>query len=309
MEQGQLRWLPAARPLVERLGEDFFREVPRRPGVYRMYDADGTLVYVGKAADLRARLGSYRRTNGQSRKTIRLIHAVWRIEWDLCDSETAARLRENELIRTLRPRFNRAGIWPKSARYVRWDAEGTRLRLSLVSEPSGEGQYHGPFRGGPGFALAALARLAWLAWERCGVGALPRGWIASEALRSLELDHARVADWTGAIRDYFAGTSDELVARLVAEVEEPAHRFDVAYVARQFEILESFYRAGPLRIRRLRARFGGSEPGTPTPEILDDWKILAGGESPAPPFRPPESGLDDVGGMPETTTLTEARLC
>jgi hypothetical protein len=129
MPETQIRLLPAPQPLVERFGPEFFRAIPRRPGVYRMFDASGALVYVGKALDLRARLASYRRTHGQSRKTVRLIHAVHRLEWEECESDTAARLLENELIRSLRPRFNRAGTWPASARFVVLETlpEGFRL--------------------------------------------------------------------------------------------------------------------------------------------------------------------------------------
>lgn len=137
MPETQFRLLPAPQPLVERLGIEFFRGIPRRPGVYRMFNDAGELVYVGKALDLHARLASYRRTQGQSRKTIRLIHAVRRIEWEECDSETAARLLENQLIRSLRPRFNRAGTWPASARFVVLEVLTEGFRVTATS-PSAE---------------------------------------------------------------------------------------------------------------------------------------------------------------------------
>ena len=52
--------IPDPRPLVERLGRDFFRQLPERPGVYLMKDAGEVSLYVGKAKNLRKRLGSYR---------------------------------------------------------------------------------------------------------------------------------------------------------------------------------------------------------------------------------------------------------
>ena len=54
---------PDPRPLVERLGHDFFRQLTDRPGVYLMQDATGLVLYVGKAKNLRKRLGSYRVAN------------------------------------------------------------------------------------------------------------------------------------------------------------------------------------------------------------------------------------------------------
>ncbi len=71
-------------------------------------------VYVGKARNLRRRLGSYRVANPERlpRRIIRLLHQVRRIEWDVCASEVAAREREALLICVLQPRFNRAGqVW------------------------------------------------------------------------------------------------------------------------------------------------------------------------------------------------------
>ena len=59
----QLLLLPDPRPLVERLGPDFFTKAPQRPGVYVMRDAADRVLYVGKAKNLRKRLGSYRVAN------------------------------------------------------------------------------------------------------------------------------------------------------------------------------------------------------------------------------------------------------
>lgn len=115
MSVGQLWLLPPPCPLVERLGVDFFRNLPDRPGVYLMCGAQEGVLYVGKAKSLRRRLGSYRVANPErlSRRIIRLLHQVTRIEWDECPSEAAARQREEWLIVTLHPKFNAAGkVWP-----------------------------------------------------------------------------------------------------------------------------------------------------------------------------------------------------
>ena len=66
---------------------------------------------MGRAANLRRRLASYRVANPERlpRRIIRLLHSVTRIEMDVCASEAAARWREELLIAVLAPRFNRAG--------------------------------------------------------------------------------------------------------------------------------------------------------------------------------------------------------
>jgi hypothetical protein len=110
------RWLfPHPRPLVERFGEDFFRRLPERPAVYLMCGSGEGVLYVGKAKNLRKRLGSYRVANPEtlSRRILRLLHRVTRIEWDECPDDSAAGYREEMLIAVLQPRFNRAGkVWP-----------------------------------------------------------------------------------------------------------------------------------------------------------------------------------------------------
>ena len=117
MGTGQLWLFPPPRPLVERLGEGFFRALPARPGVYLMCGPQEGVLYVGKAKNLRKRLASYRVANPERfpRRIIRLLHQVTRIEWDECASETAAGDRERALIVLLMPRFNLAGkVWSRS---------------------------------------------------------------------------------------------------------------------------------------------------------------------------------------------------
>src|SRR5215831_12987658 len=111
MSAGQLWLFDPPKPLVERLGEEFFSALPTGPGVYLMCGVQEGVLYVGKARNLRKRLSSYRVANPErlSRRTIRLLHQVRRIEWDECASEQAASEREEMLICVLAPKFNAAG--------------------------------------------------------------------------------------------------------------------------------------------------------------------------------------------------------
>jgi excinuclease ABC subunit C len=82
---------------------------PRRPGVYGMLDVTGKLIYVGKAKSLRARLLSYFRPNSRDAKAGRIVQNTRTLVWECAASEFAALLRELELIRRWRPRFNVQG--------------------------------------------------------------------------------------------------------------------------------------------------------------------------------------------------------
>jgi hypothetical protein len=125
MTVGQLWLFDPPKPLVERLGEDFFSGLPAKPGVYLMCgEAEGVL-YVGKARNLRKRLASYRVVNPERlpRRTIRLLHQVRRIEWDECPTEQAASEREELLICVLAPKFNAAGKVREVKRWLGSPAE------------------------------------------------------------------------------------------------------------------------------------------------------------------------------------------
>jgi excinuclease ABC subunit C len=82
---------------------------PKQPGVYGMLDRDEQLIYVGKAKNLRTRLQSYFRKKGRSPKAGRIIAQARSILWEVAPSEFASLLRELELIRRWRPRWNVQG--------------------------------------------------------------------------------------------------------------------------------------------------------------------------------------------------------
>jgi hypothetical protein len=116
MAAGQLWLFDPPKPVVARFGDVFFSALPTGPGVYLMCGQTEGVLYVGKARNLRKRLGSYRVANPERlpRRTIRMLHQVRRIEWDECPSEEAASHREELLICVLAPKFNSAGkVWER----------------------------------------------------------------------------------------------------------------------------------------------------------------------------------------------------
>src|SRR5437016_2474059 len=120
MRARQSTLFPYANPLLSRLGPDFFRNLPRSPGVYLMRGARGEILYVGKAKDLRARLASYRaaRPGTASRKVLRMIQLAHAVEIRPCASETAAFLAENALLRGERPLFNVVNTRPDTYFFI-----------------------------------------------------------------------------------------------------------------------------------------------------------------------------------------------
>ena len=84
----------------------FLKTVTSQPGVYRMYDTAGTVIYVGKAKDLKKRLSSYFRSNLASRKTEALVAQIQQIDVTVTHTETEALLLEHNYIKLYQPRYN-----------------------------------------------------------------------------------------------------------------------------------------------------------------------------------------------------------
>jgi excinuclease ABC subunit C len=84
----------------------FLARAPESPGVYRMLDAAGTILYVGKAKDLKKRLSSYFRSTGLAAKTAALVGHIADIQLTATHTETEALLLENHLIKQHHPRYN-----------------------------------------------------------------------------------------------------------------------------------------------------------------------------------------------------------
>lgn len=80
--------------------------IPQQPGIYKYYDAVGKLLYVGKAKELRKRVGSYFSKTFTTYKTHELVQRIHHIEFTIVDSEQDAFLLENSLIKEYQPRYN-----------------------------------------------------------------------------------------------------------------------------------------------------------------------------------------------------------
>lgn len=116
-----------------------------RPGVYRMFDAETKLLYVGKAKNLKKRLASYFRKTGQAPKTAALVARIAQIEITITANETEALLLEQTLIKQWRPPYNILLRDDKSYPYV-FLSSGDFPRLSIHRGAKKEaGRYFGPY--------------------------------------------------------------------------------------------------------------------------------------------------------------------
>jgi excinuclease ABC subunit C len=80
--------------------------IPHLPGVYKYFDAAGTIIYVGKAKDLRKRVSSYFNKQFVGYKTHELVQRIHRIEFTVVNTEQDAFFLENSLIKELQPKYN-----------------------------------------------------------------------------------------------------------------------------------------------------------------------------------------------------------
>ncbi len=81
-------------------------ELPHRPGVYQYLDVSGTIIYIGKAKNLKNRVSSYLSKRNQSNKTLLLVRQIEDLRYIVVDSEQDALLLENNLIKKYKPKYN-----------------------------------------------------------------------------------------------------------------------------------------------------------------------------------------------------------
>lgn len=249
----------------EKFGAERLRELPRGPGVYLFRDAQGRVLYAGKAKDLRRRLAGYR--NASRRKAHRKMRALVReaasLEVRPRESEREALLLENELIRTLRPPFNVDGafafLYPALGV---GDADGCVL-LAFTSTPEAWShlalRWYGCFRSRvrARAAFDALVALFGRVGHREPLSRLPavplRRGARLEAFRRLPPELAAAAD------AFLAGESADLTARLFERLLESASaRREAAAVEQQLRTLDDFARRDVAALHRALQKTGRS---------------------------------------------------
>ncbi|MBY0565393.1 MAG: excinuclease ABC subunit UvrC [Hyphomonadaceae bacterium] len=123
-----------------------WKRLPSRPGVYRMLGADGEVLYVGKAKNLKHRVGQYAQGRGHSNAIYRMIQQTAALEVIVTATETEALLLETNLIKRLKPRFNVLMRDDKSFPFI---AIRTDHPVACLQKHRGaknfKGKFYGPF--------------------------------------------------------------------------------------------------------------------------------------------------------------------
>ncbi len=125
---------------------DYVKRLPGKPGVYRMFDEFGTVLYVGKAKDLKKRVTAYTSYDRHPTRLRRMIRATTAMEFVITESETEALILEASLIKRLKPRYNILLRDDKSFPYilVRKDHPAAQVTKHRGARKI-KGDYYGPF--------------------------------------------------------------------------------------------------------------------------------------------------------------------
>ncbi|WP_277975664.1 excinuclease ABC subunit UvrC [Pantoea endophytica] len=221
----------------------FLSTVTSQPGVYRMYDATGTVIYVGKAKDLKKRLTSYFRTQVGSRKTEVLVSNIQNIDVTVTHTETEALLLEHNYIKLYQPRYNVLLRDDKSYPYIFLSGDShPRLAMHRGAKHA-KGEYFGPFPNGYAVreTLALLQKVfpirqcensvyrnrsrPCLQYQigRC-LGPCVAGLVSEE-------EYAQQTDY---VRLFLAGKDDQVINQLVKRMENASEelRFEEAGILR-----------------------------------------------------------------------------
>lgn len=126
--------------------QSYLKTLGTGPGVYRMLDQAGTVIYVGKARNLKARVTSYTRLAGLANRTLRMIQSTASMEFVSVRTEAEALLLEANLIKRFRPRYNVTLRDDKSFPYIliRRDQDAPQI-LKHRGARTIKGEYFGPF--------------------------------------------------------------------------------------------------------------------------------------------------------------------
>lgn len=124
--------------------KDKLKNIPDLPGVYKMLDDSGRIIYIGKSKSLRNRTRSYFTGSHKWAKIEKMVTLIYDIEYEIADTHLEARLRECRLIKDLQPIFN--SQFKNDKKYVYLKVEDYNIHNSLSVVYNREDKCYGPFR-------------------------------------------------------------------------------------------------------------------------------------------------------------------
>jgi excinuclease ABC subunit C len=209
-------------------------EVPHKPGVYLMRDRFNRVIYVGKARDLRKRVGSYFLPSKLAQadlKTRAMLDATWDFETHTVRSDAESVLLEGKLIKEYRPRYNVSFRDDKRFLMVRVDLseEWPRFRLARFKKDDGS-RYFGPYA-----HAGALRQTLNFMRKKFGVLTFGRGSPTERELKSatyqvpVRLSEIRAEQYRERVLqacEFLEGKSREMIATLEEEMRKAAKKMD-----------------------------------------------------------------------------------
>jgi excinuclease ABC subunit C len=246
VEEDEEQALPEGEDALLELGEGplasgraallrYAKLAPPGPGVYRMLDASGEVLYVGKAKSIRKRIVSYTRPTGHDTRIERVIAATASVEFVTTATETEALLLEANLIKRLRPRFNVLLRDDKSFPYIVITADHWAPQiLKHRGARTREGSYYGPFASvwAVNRTITALQRAFLL--RSCSDGffeSRTRPCLLHQIKRcsapcTQEIEFADYAKLVREAKDFLSGKSQAVRDELSAEMEQASAALD-----------------------------------------------------------------------------------
>jgi excinuclease ABC subunit C len=225
-------------------------DLPHKPGVYLMRDRLNRVIYVGKARDLRKRVGSYflpSRLSNADLKTRALLDSVWDFDFHTVRTEPEALLLEGRLIKEYRPRYNVSFRDDKRFLLVKADMadEWPRFRLTRFKKDD-NARYFGPFA-----HSGALRQTLAFMRKRFGVLTFGRGVPTERELKSstyqvpmklAEITAQQYRERVDAACEFLAGKSREALEGLEGEMRKAAEAMDFERAAQLRDMVEDLRR-------------------------------------------------------------------
>ncbi|MCC5942597.1 MAG: nucleotide excision repair endonuclease [Balneolaceae bacterium] len=302
---------PAEPFLKAKFGSDLFSDVPNSPGIYRFYNSNNELIYVGKSKNLRNRLFSYRtkRVGFCSRKESRLIRMITSWEIAVFESEREAILEENRLIRKFRPLYNHANKSIETYYYIRLKICPDGVIFLLSMNPDREFRAHsvhknlfasdcidkdlqperaagneeylfGCFKGHLTVrrSFGALLHLLWMRYKCADpVQHLPVKLTRNLAPYSFFFPLSDGEITSSELRDvvvkWFLGESDYLLDIFEGLQSRQYQRFTQDFIRDRLEILQQFYQHTLDKHRKIRDQFYRSGENIIPQYELDDMMV------------------------------------
>ncbi len=230
-------------PLPERVAQKL-ANLPDGPGCYQMLNAEGKVIYVGKALVLRNRVRSYFHNSAQHPpRTLALVNEIVDIEWWVTNTELEALVLENELIKRYRPHYNVRLKDDKSYPYIKVNVQNDFPKIQVVRRIQRDGaRYFGPYSSGRVCydTLDALRRIfPYLDCDReiTGLDARPCLYYHIKMCGGPCIGAQNRADYRATLDQlmrFLSGDTDRVLAQMTANMEQAAEnmQFELAALYR-----------------------------------------------------------------------------